>query len=217
MARFSDSTRPSSDRSTKMITLDSSDYFFSKPADTQCKFEVDLESPLHISKTSTVYLESVYIGAFKINESEKIYFPSGGTSAPSKDVITHFNFSIPELGIITHAGSLGKRSTPFSGCFTLPNEKPTRPTTAGSLSSTDYQPYILGHLSRTAVYITSMQPKTLSRFTINITDQNGESIWKDVETIAHSSPNLTMSNHGIGNPPISSRRVIIQLIVAEND
>lgn len=214
MSHFSDSTRPSSDRTTKMITLDSSDFFFDKPAETVCKFEVDLETPLHISKSSMVYLESIYIGAFKINETKKSFSPTGTTTANmSKDVVTHFNFSIPELGIITHAGSLGNRTTPFNGCFTLPNERPARPSTAGTLLISDFQPYFLGHLSRTAVYITSMQPKTLSRFTITITDQDGNSIWKAPES---GTTTTDLTSQGVGNPPIASRRVIMQLIVAEN-
>tara|TARA_X000001036_G_scaffold438752_1_gene487480 strand:- start:2210 stop:2866 length:657 start_codon:yes stop_codon:yes gene_type:complete len=217
MTHFTDSTRPSSDRTTKMITLDSADFFYNKNADTECKFEVDLETPLHIPNPSMVYLESIHIGAFKINETKKLFYPSGTTpftpSNISKDIVTHFNFNIPELGITTHAGSLGTRTTPFNGCFTLPNERPARPATGGTLLASDYQPYFLGHLSRTAVYITSMQPKTLSRFTITITDQNGDSIWKAVE------PGTTTTDlipHGLGNPPLATRRIIMQLIVAEN-
>ena len=216
MSHFSEPTRPFSDRTTKMITLDSFDHFYGRPADTQCRFDVDLENPLHISKPSTVYLESVYIGGYKINEKKKLLFPNGSPSNPpqmSKDIVTHFNFNIPELGIITYAGSKSTRSSAFGGCFTLPNERPTKQATVDTLVATDYQPYFLGHLSRTAVYISSLQPKSLTRFTVQITDQNGDSIWKAVTDATTSSD---LNAHGAGNPPLASRRVVIQLIIAEN-
>ena len=216
MSEFRESTRPFSDRATKMITLDSHDFFYTQPADSPCNFEVDLGVPLHIANSSTVYLESVYIGGYKINEKKKLLFPNGSpsdSSLMSKDIVTHFNFNIPELGITTYVGSKSKRSSPFAGCFTLPNERPSKQATPDTLVATDYQPYFLGHLSRTAVYITSLQPKTLSRFTVNISDQNGDSIWKAV-TDATTSTDL--NSHGAGNPPLASRRVVIQLIIAEN-
>ena len=216
MSMFRESTRPSSDRTTKMITLDSHGTFYSRPADTECKFEVDLEVPLHITKSSTVYLESVYIGAFKIGEKKRLLFPHGDPSAPSdmsKDIITHFNFNIPELGIVSYSGSNSNRTSAFEGCFTLPNEKPTRQALADILTPVDYQPFFLGHLSRTAVYITSLQPKTLSRFTVHITDQDGGPIWKSPDSGIGTAQ---LSDHGVGNPPLASRRVVIQLIVVEN-
>tara|TARA_X000001036_G_scaffold438074_1_gene484968 strand:+ start:1239 stop:1883 length:645 start_codon:yes stop_codon:yes gene_type:complete len=208
------STRPASDRSTKMITIDSKNTFYSKPANTESKFEVDLDFPLHIPNSSVVYLESVYIGGFKISEAKRLLFPSGNPSNPANlkdDIVTHFNFSIPELGIVTYAGDTGNRQSPFNGCFTLPNEKIVRQATAGTLVASDFQPYFLGHLSRTAVYISRLQPKTLSRISVNVTDQNGESIFKDLE-----GTHADLNSHGAGNPPIASRRIVMQFIIAED-
>ena len=94
--------------------------------------------------------------------------------------------------IITNdINKVSKSSSVFSGKFTIPNEK------FGSVAGT---PFIKAYLSRTAVYVSSIQAKTLSSITVNVTDQNGKSIFYD----------------DANNPLKNRRRIVLQFIVAEN-
>jgi len=219
-------TRGGSDRTTKMFTIDSGQYFYHKDPATDSTWDTTLDNPIVINRPSMIYLEGLYIGGFKINEIDSVLYETGGTTPQpawspahinelSNDHVTHFNINIPELNITTFAGTNGLGSTPFSGAFTLPNEKPITCTTPGQLVASDFKPFILGHLSRTAVYVSQIQPGTLSRLTTTITDQNGRSIFKPA-TQSNSISDASMLKAGVGNPPLASRRIVLQFIIAEN-
>ena len=232
-------TRGGSDRTTKMFTIDSGDHFYHQVPASNCTFETILDSPIVINRPAMIYLEGLYIGGFKINERDNVLWETGGTNFPwpanpttatwtapgvaqtvplDNDHVTHFNIDIPELNITTAAGTTGVSSTPFSGKFTLPNEKPIVSATSGIFVGSDFKPFILGHLSRTAVYVSQIQPCTLDRLVTTITDQNGLSIFKEI-TGSSGNANTTNNNlarYGAGNPPLASRRIVLQFIIAEN-
>lgn len=192
MSTFWEPTRAGSERKTKMITLDSESYFTSSNSTSISNFIVKLDSPLHITNSAVIYLEGVFIGGFKSEGIDSLSAITGNmnTTDQGKDV-THFNLEIPEFDITTYAGNPSKSSSVFSGKFTIPNEK------FGSVAGT---PFIKAYLSRTAVYVSSIQAKTLSSITVNVTDQNGKSIFYD----------------DANNPLKNRRRIVLQFIVAEN-
>ena len=225
-------TRGGSDRTTKMFTIDSGEYFYHQNANTDCTWETILDSPIVINRPAMIYLEGLYIGGFKINERDNVLYETGGLNGSSvwtppgaaqtipldNDHVSHFNIDIPELNITTGAGTTEISSTPFSGKFTLPNEKPIVSATAGQFVPGDFKPFVLGHLSRTAVYVSQIQPCTIDRITATLTDQNGRSIYKDLNGgLAGSAATTTaLAPYGAANPPKASRRVVLQFIIAEN-
>ncbi len=226
-------TRGGSDRTTKMFTIDSGEYFYHKDANTDCTWETILDSPIVINRPAMIYLEGLYIGGFKINERDNVLYETGGLNGAGvwtppgagqtvpldNDHISHFNIDIPALNITTGAGTADVSSTPFSGKFTLPNEKPIVSATPNIFLPSDFKPFILGHLSRTAVYVSQIQPCTIDRISTTITDQNGRSIYKDLNGSFGVNSTTTLTNlapYGAANPPKASRRVVLQFIIAEN-
>ena len=87
-------------------------------------------------------------------------------------------------------------------------ESPSIISVSGAAVPSDYKPFILGHLSKTAVYLAKVGPKKLTSLNVTITDQDGDVIWK------------SKNGHGDGvdaNPPKQSRRVIMQLMFVEEE
>ncbi len=198
-------TRAGTDRNTKMLTLDSGSFFFGQPAATLSNYEVNLENPVVINNPAKIYLEGVYIGGFKLSATELTAFP-GASSALNTSVVTHFNIDIPEFDINSFAGSASSEGAhAFNGKFTLPNEKAISKA-AGTAANGDYKPFIKAYLSRTAVYVSSIKPTTLHKIHVNITDQNGDSIFTGTGGVGVSSE----------NPPIDARRIVLQFIIAED-
>ena len=196
-------TRAGSDRNTKMLTLDSGTFFLGQPGATASSYEVTLENPVVINNPAKIYLEGVYIGGFKLSALEGTAFPGVG-AALNTSVVTHFNIDIPEFDINSFAGSASSDGAhAFNGKFTLPNEKAIS-RAATNAANADYKPFIKAYLSRTAVYVSSIKPTTLNKVHVNITDQNGDSIF--------------LGTGGVGdgpNPPLISRRIVLQFIIAE--
>jgi hypothetical protein len=86
-------------------------------------------------------------------------------------------------------------------------ESPSIISVSGAAVPSDYKPFILGHLSKTAVYLAKVGPKKLTSLNVTITDQDGNDIWKS-----------TNGHGGLeGNPPKQSRRVIMQLMFVEEE
>jgi len=196
-------TRAGSDRNTKMLTLDSGTFFFGQPGATASSYEVTLENPVVINNPAKIYLEGVYIGGFKLSADTGTAFPGDGT-ALNTSVVTHFNIDIPEFDINSFAGSASSDGAhAFNGKFTLPNEKAISRSATPAVDG-DYKPFIKAYLSRTAVYVSSIKPTTLNKVHVNITDQNGDSIF------------LGTGGTSAGpNPPTDSRRIVLQFIIAE--
>jgi len=196
-------TRAGSDRNTKMLTLDSGTFFLGQPDATASSYEITLENPVVINNPAKIYLEGVYIGGFKLSALEGTAFP-GVSAALNTSVVTHFNIDIPEFDINSFAGSASSDGAhAFNGKFTLPNEKAISKA-ASSAANTDYKPFIKAYLSRTAVYVSSIKPTTLNKVHVNITDQNGDSIFLGTGGVS-SGP----------NPPKDTRRIVLQFIIAE--
>ncbi len=200
-----EATRAGSDRNTKMLTLDSGTFFFGQSGATASSYEVTLENPVVISNPAKIYLEGVYIGGFKLSALQGTAFPGDGT-ALNTSVVTHFNIDIPEFDINSFAGSASSDGAhAFNGKFTLPNEKAISRSGATNAVSGDYKPFIKAYLSRTAVYVSSIKPTTLNNVHVNITDQNGDSIFLGTGGTSPTNP----------NPPIETRRIVLQFIIAE--
>ena len=198
-------TRAGSDRNTKMLTLDSGTFFLGQPDATASSYEITLENPVVINNPAKIYLEGVYIGGFKLSALEGTAFP-GVSAALNTSVVTHFNIDIPEFDINSFAGSASSDGAhAFNGKFTLPNEKAISKAAAGA-ANTDYKPFIKAYLSRTAVYVSSIKPTTLNNVHVNITYQNGDSIFLGTGGPTGSSGE---------NPPKDSRRIVLQFIIAE--
>jgi len=197
-------TRAGSDRNTKMLTLDSGTFFFGQPGATASSYEVTLENPVVINNPAKIYLEGVYIGGFKLSADIGTAFP-GVSAALNTSVVTHFNIDIPEFDINSFAGSASSDGAhAFNGKFTLPNEKAISRSATPAVDG-DYKPFIKAYLSRTAVYVSSIKPTTLNKVHVNITDQNGDSIFLGTGGTLAAEP----------NPPIDTRRIVLQFIIAE--
>ena len=196
-------TRAGSDRNTKMLTLDSGTFFFGQPGATASSYEVTLENPVVINNPAKIYLEGVYIGGFKISDYNRFGF-SGHSGALYNHHVSHFNIDIPEFDINSFAGSASSDGAhAFNGKFTLPNEKFL--IQSNTTLESDYKPFIKAYLSRTAVYVSSIKPTTLNKVHVNITDQNGDSIFLGTGGVADGP-----------NPPTNSRRIVLQFIIAED-
>ena len=198
-------TRAGSDRNTKMLTLDSGTFFLGQPDATASSYEITLENPVVINNPAKIYLEGVYIGGFKISDYSRFGF-SGHSGALYNHHVSHFNIDIPEFDINSFAGSASSDGAhAFNGKFTLPNEKFL--IQSNTTLTRDYKPFIKAYLSRTAVYVSSIKPTTLNKVHVNITDQNGDSIFLGTGGPTGSSGE---------NPPKDSRRIVLQFIIAED-
>ena len=190
---------------TEIITLDSKDLFTSTTGSEQCTFKCKLSEQIHLTDYTEIYLESLHIGGYKINENVSAAFDDND----SKDVIRYFSIGVPEFNIRQIGGqynSDGKNHvTEMHHRFNLAHESSIISNIAGVLQPKDFRPFILGHLSRTAVFVSSLPPCTLSSITVDIKDQDGESIFKElVNPGAHSVD---------ANPPSKSRRIMMQFLL----
>ena len=159
-------------RNTRMVNIDTRGKFTGST--TECKFTAKFMETLNISKPTDIYLTSIYIGGYKTGSN---YYDTSGIQA--------FSIKIPEFDILSIGADASGSYTELNRSIVLPME--------GADASGAKRPFVLGHLSKTAVYISTLNPKKLDRLTVTIKDQDGDDIWV-----------------GTDNPPSVSRRVIMQ-------
>ena len=202
------STLPRSGQDVRVLTVDSKDALLGTTTDEPCEFTAYLYEPIRLTAATEIYLESIWIGGFKINHSNNYHFSGDGIT----DVVHYFSIQIPEFEIDNLCGEYntpadlaannGSRNIPaMQSRFNLPNEQATR-TSDQTMNITNTKPFILGHLSKTAIYVGSVKPKTISKISVSIKDQDGLSIF--------SAPTAS-----IPNPHSLSRRIIMQFRLVE--
>tara|TARA_B100001094_G_scaffold48846_1_gene44215 strand:- start:407 stop:1009 length:603 start_codon:yes stop_codon:yes gene_type:complete len=188
----------------RIVTIDTKTRF-NKTGDIDCSFDAFFSSALNISKDTNVYLSNLFIGGYKICPKPAYYDASG-----NGDIISAFIIKIPDLEMITigadASGNIDNMNTIMNKTSVLILESPSIISTTDAAKPSDYKPFILGHLSKTAVYLAKVGPKKLNSLNVTITDQDGDKIWK------------AKNGHGSdvdSNPPSGSRRVIMQLMFVE--
>ena len=191
----------------RIVTIDTKERFMNTSGDESCSFDSFFSSPLNISKNTSVYLSNLFIGGYKICP-EKAYYDASGNG----DTIDAFMIDIPDLEMITigadGSGNREQATSVMNKKSVLILESPSIISVSGAAVPSDYKPFILGHLSKTAVYLAKVGPKKLTSLNVTITDQDGDVIWK------------SKNGHGDGvdaNPPKQSRRVIMQLMFVEEE
>ena len=227
---YNKSTRARSNYKTRVVTLDSKNAFTNLISYDKVEWINYLAEPLVLTGPTEIYLESIYIGGYKINPST--YHASspvdnGFAWEPTFSVsgqggnIYYFSIGIPEFEIKTVSseggggllsnGSGRDLSNNMSNRFNLCQEpalvsshQPTGTDTAfqGPLRS-EQKPFILGHLSKEAVFVSKINATTLNKITVNIQDQDGRSIW------GKGGPRNS------GNPESRFRRVFMQFTLIE--
>jgi len=208
------------------ITIDSGDKIYAASSH-ECSFVAKLSEKINLTAPTEIYLSSIYIGGYKINEShpDLRHAIVGTDGTPydddnAGDVVNYFSIGVSEFNIDTVAGQTSASSTNFQVSdmhrrFNIPLENAATSDVANILQPSDYKPFVLGHLGKTAFYISKIQPKSLDRITVDIRDQDGLSIWKEVvdNPIYEASGN---TKHFVdANPPMRSRRVIMQFMLVE--
>lgn len=196
MSVFQISTQPTTNQLHRLISIDSGFILNTGPGDMECFFTCDLEEKIKLTSKTNVFLSSVYISSYKLNETERTCW--------GENTVQVFNFDIPQFETRTVAGNSTGGKVPSHRRFSLPNESCHLPQTGGTLLSEDFKPFILGHLGQQAVYISTIQPKILTRLDVKITDQDGLSIFKALPAGVFNVD---------ANPPIASRRVMMQFIL----
>ena len=191
----------------RIVTIDTKERFMNTSGDEVCSFDSFFSSPLNISKNTSVYLSNLFIGGYKICP-EKAYYDASGNNG---DTIDAFMIDIPDLEMITigadGSGNREQATSVMNKKSVLILESPSIISVSGAAVPSDYKPFILGHLSKTAVYLAKVGPKKLTSLNVTITDQDGNVIWKS-----------TNGHGGLeGNPPKQSRRVIMQLMFVEEE
>ena len=196
----------------RIVTIDTKERFMNTSGDESCSFDSYFSSSLNISKNTSVYLSNLFIGGYKICP-EKSYYDTSG----NRDTIYAFMIDIPDLEMITigadGSGNQEEATSIMNKKSVLILESPSIISTSGVALPSDYKPFILGHLSKTAVYLAKVGPKKLTSLNVTITDQDGDHIWKSKWGDGNGS-------HGSGvdaNPPSRSRRVIMQLMFVEEE
>ena len=196
----------------RIVTIDTKERFMNTTGDESCSFDSFFSSPLNISKNTSVYLSNLFIGGYKICSQPHYYNHDNNY----KDVVNAFMIDIPDLEMITigadGSGNREQATSVMNKKSVLILESPSIISTSGAVPS-DYKPFILGHLSKTAVYLAKVGPKKLTSLNVTITDQDGDHIWKSKWGDGNGS-------HGSGvdaNPPSRSRRVIMQLMFVEEE
>jgi len=206
MAQFF-STQHRGNYEVRSVIVDSKDALTGTTGSEPCEFIGRLSEQINLTGPTEIYLSSIYIGGYKINENvNALYDDSGDT-----DIIKYFSLDIPEFDIAQIGGQFSSDSrnsyTDMNRRFNLVMESPSRSGISGVLTPKDYKPFVLGHLGKTAVYVSTIKPKTLNRLTVNIQDQDGLSIFRGL-----NNP----GNHSVdANPPAKSRRVILQFLLVE--
>lgn len=199
----------------RSITVDSGDKFYAASSN-DCSFVARLSEKINLTAPTEIYLSSIYIGGYKINESvtyeDSTPYTGGATYDDNNagDVINYFSIGVSEFNIDNVAGQTGASSdfqvSDMHRRFNLPLETASKSAVGGVLKPSDYRPFVLGHLGKTAFYISKIQPKSLDRLTVDVRDQDGLSIFKP----------LVSSGHMVdANPPMRSRRVIMQFMLVE--
>ena len=193
----------------RIVTIDTKERFMNTTGDEACSFDSFFSSPLNISKNTNVYLSNLFIGGYKICSQPHYYNHDNNYN----DVVNAFIIDIPDLEMITigadGSGNREEATTVMNKKSVLILESPSIISVSGAAVPSDYKPFILGHLSKTAVYLAKVGPKKLTSLNVTITDQDGDVIWKS-----------KWGGHGGGvdaNPPSRSRRVIMQLMFVEEE
>ena len=203
----------------RSITVDSGDKFYAASSD-DCSFVAKLSEKINLTAPTEIYLSSIYIGGYKINENvvatneDSSPYTGGATYDDNNagDVVNYFSIGVSEFNIDSVAGQTSASPSNFQVSdmhrrFNLPLETVSKSEVSGVLRPSDYKPFVLGHLGKTAFYISKIQPKSLDRLTIDIHDQDGLSIFK---------PLVTPGQHMVdANPPMRSRRIIMQFMLVE--
>ena len=208
---------------TRIVTIDSKESLLATTSNEPCKFTSYLYEPIVLTAPTEIYLESLWIGGFKINYDNAYHFNDNVKA----NTIQYFSINVDEFQIDSIAGEynsaadrlsnqivyttdnsgqfLGsdKYNTPaMHGRFNIPNEVPVRATDAAQ-TMIDTKPFTLGHLSKTAIYVSNIKPQTLTKFNVDIKDQDGLSIFHTIDG-------------GLENPPALSRRIIMQFLLIED-
>ena len=171
-------------RNTRMVNIDTRGKFTGST--TECKFTAKFMETLNISKPTDIYLTSIYIGGYKTPEKPEDY--------SSDNTIQAFSIKIPEFDILSIGADASGSYTELNRSIVLPMEGIDLETPPTAAMQT--RPFVLGHLSKTAVYISTINPKKIDRLTVTIKDQDGGDIW-------------TMTQ-GFANPSNVYKRVIMQ-------
>jgi len=199
MSRFNIPTQPGTNQSHKTISIDSGHVLKSGLGDIDCSFSCTLEEKIALTGKTRVFLSSIYISSYKLNETSQTLW--------GDNTVQSFNFEIPQFETRNVAGNAGGGPTTSNRRFSLPNENGHLPGQGGDLSENDFKPFVLGHLGQQAVYVSTIQAKAITRIDVKVTDQDGKSIYK-------SSPaNIVNVN---ANPPTDSRRVMMQFILVSD-
>ena len=189
---------------TMNITIDSKDAFTSTTGDEECSFVCKLSEPVHLTENTEIFLSSLHIGGYKINENINASFDDND----SKDVVRYFSIAIPEFQVRQSAGqynSDGKvHSTHMHHRFNVAHETNIVSNIGGVLQPKDYRPFVLGHIGKCSVFVSVIKACTIAQLHVNIRDQDGNSIFKS----------LVGGGHAVdANPPSKSRRIIMQFIL----
>ena len=168
-------------RNTRMVNIDTRGKFTGST--TECKFTAKFMETLNISKPTDIYLTSIYIGGYKTGSN---YYDTSGIQA--------FSIKIPEFDTLSIGADASGSYTELNRSIVLPMEGIDLETPPTAAMQT--RPFVLGHLSKTAVYISTINPKKIDRLTVTIKDQDGGDIW-------------TMTQ-GFANPSNVYKRVIMQ-------
>jgi len=228
MSSFNKNTSHDSNYKIKVVTLDSKDAFTSLTGAEDCTWTNYLPEPLKITRTTEIYLESIYIGGYKINACDtsitgdhryawnKTAIPAAsGTDGDGH--VYYFCLDIPQFDIKN--GAAEHSNQPYSqqnsditgymaGKLCLCQEPALVASNVPILGErsplkVEYKPFILGHLSKTSVFVSKIEPKIIDNIKINITDQDGRTIW-------------TVRGEGAaGNPCDRSRRIFMQFLFVE--
>lgn len=200
MSHFHIPTQPGTNQDRKTISIDSGFFLKVGPGDMDCSFSCDLQEKVVLTSKTKIFLSSVYISSYKLNESSHTLWGDG--------CVQSFNFEIPQFETRNIAGNSTQGPTTSHRRFSLPNENGHSPSQGGDLIEKDFKPFVLGHLGQQAVYVSTIQAKTLTRLDVKITDQDGKSIYKSLPTGSFSVN---------ANPPVESRRVMMQfMLVSES-
>jgi len=191
----------------------------------ECSFRSYFETPIKITGYTEVYLQSIWIGGYKINQSRAVTWDDEVT--PLNDVISYFSIRIPQFNVDSLASEFsdtydvcGNRilSDNMNRRFNLVNETPNtladktyRPSIKMRI---DYKPFTLGTLNKRSLFVSKIEPQTLSYIDIDIKDQDGDNIWMG-GPIRETDINGINTGPVYSNPPILSRRVMMEFVFLE--
>jgi len=216
MSSFNKSTVRENNYKIRVVTLDSKTAFVGTVTDEDCSWKNYLAEPLILKGTTEIYLESIYIGGYKINETtsstvdKRLAWNVSDPPAADGGNIYYFCIGIPEFEI--KSGVAEYRANPDASDMTGHMNKRfclcQEPALVGDISGSvlpinESKPFILGHLSKTSVFVSKIEPKTINSININIQDQDGRSIWTEGGASAQGNPNGFL------------RRIFMQFIFVE--